>query len=186
MPGHSKKSQGPEPDPSPWLQVSHQVKETNKAKPYDAKRSVWVPCPQTGGYLEGLTTGQTAGKVSVQLDGEVKTFREEQVCQVNPPKFDCTEDMANLTYLGDACILHNSVVRYVNQLIYTYSGMSLLSLSSVLQFQFLLPQVCFVSPSIPTRGFPSTPSGPLRFTLVRGGTSVRLTSSPSPREPTRA
>ena len=124
MPGHVKKCEGPEPDPSPWLTVSHQIKETNKAKPYDAKKSVWVPSPclNTGGYLEGLTTGQTAGKVSVQVNGEVKTFREDQVCQVNPPKFDCTEDMANLTYLGDACILHNSVVRYLNQLIYTYSG----------------------------------------------------------------
>lgn len=61
-------------------------------------------------------------KISDNCSGEVKTFKEDQVCQVNPPKFDCTEDMANLTYLGDACILHNSVVRYVNQLIYTYSG----------------------------------------------------------------
>ena len=31
--------------------------------------------------------------------------------QVNPPKFDCSEDMADLTFLGDACVLWNSVVR---------------------------------------------------------------------------
>ena len=32
--------------------------------------------------------------------------------QVNPPKFDMSEDMADLTFLGDACVLWNSVVRY--------------------------------------------------------------------------
>ena len=122
MPGHQNNFDGPQPDPSPWLVVSHHIKEANKVKPYDPKKSVWVPCLKTGGYLEGLTTEKTAGKVSVLVNGEVKTFKEDLVCQVNPPKFDCTEDMANLTYLGDACILHNSVVRYVNQLIYTYSG----------------------------------------------------------------
>ena len=31
--------------------------------------------------------------------------------------------MADLTFLGDACVLWNSVVRYKNELIYTYSGL---------------------------------------------------------------
>jgi hypothetical protein len=30
-------------DPSPWLCVSDALKEKNKAKPYDPKKSVWVP-----------------------------------------------------------------------------------------------------------------------------------------------
>ena len=38
-------------------------------------------------------------------------------------QFDCSEDMADLTFLGDACVLWNSVVRYKNELIYTYSGL---------------------------------------------------------------
>ena len=29
-------------DPSPWLLVSDELKEKNKAKPYDPKKSVWV------------------------------------------------------------------------------------------------------------------------------------------------
>merc|ERR1711876_172254 len=41
----------------------------------------------------------------------------------NPPKFDCSDDMSGLTYLNDACVLWNSVVRYKNELIYTYSGL---------------------------------------------------------------
>merc|ERR1719350_139930 len=66
----------------------------------------------------------TAGKkLSVNVNGEVKTYKADTVCQVNPPKFDCSEDMADLTFLGDACVLWNSVVRYKNELIYTYSGL---------------------------------------------------------------
>ena len=182
MPGHQDKFHGPEPDPSPWLAVSHHIKETNKAKPYDPKKSVWVPCLKTGGYLEGLTTDKTGSKVSVLVNGEVKTFKEDQVCQVNPPKFDCTEDMANLTYLGDGCILHNSVVRYVNQLIYTYSGN--FQPSGVFLNIFLV-QVSSVLPSIRTRDFPSTPSGPSSCTLASGGTRSLLTSSPYQRRLTR-
>ena len=49
-----RKSSGPDPDPSPWLAVSHHIKEKNKAKPYDPKKSVWVPNKADGGYLEGL------------------------------------------------------------------------------------------------------------------------------------
>ena len=31
--------------------------------------------------------------------------------------------MADLTFLGDACVLWNSVIRYKYELIYTYSGL---------------------------------------------------------------
>ena len=41
----------------------------------------------------------------------------------SPLQFDNSEDMADLTFLGDACVLWNSVVRYQNELIYTYSGL---------------------------------------------------------------
>ena len=54
MPGHIKKTSGPDPDPSPWLAVNDEIKLKNKAKPYDPKKSVWVPDKNSGGYLEGL------------------------------------------------------------------------------------------------------------------------------------
>merc|ERR1712212_776608 len=102
---------------------SHELKEKNKAKPYDPKKSVWVPNKADGGYLEGLMESKDGNKVTVKVGGEMKVYKEDQVCQVNPPKFDCSNDMADLTFLGDACILWNSVIRYVNELIYTYSGL---------------------------------------------------------------
>ena len=56
------------------------------------------------------------------------------VGQVNPPKFDCSEDMAGLTYLNDACVLWNSVVRYKNDLIYTYSGLFCIAINPYKRF----------------------------------------------------
>ena len=134
MPGHVKKVTGPDPDPSPWLAVSDELKAKNKAKPYDPKKSVWVPNKAEGGYLEGMLESTDGAKVSVNVGGEVKVFKEDQVCQINPPKFDCSEDMANLTFLGDACVLWNSVVRYVNELIYTYSGLFCIAINPYKRF----------------------------------------------------
>jgi len=114
--------------------VSDALKEKNKAKPYDPKKSVWVPNKADGGYLEGLLESKDGNKVTVKVGGEMKVFKEEQVCQVNPPKFDCSDDMASLTYLGDACVLWNSVVRYVNELIYTYSGLFCIAINPYKRF----------------------------------------------------
>ena len=69
MPGHVKKSTGPDPDPSPWLIVSDELKVKLKAKPYDAKKSCWVPNKGTGGYDEGLIESTDGDKVSVKLLG---------------------------------------------------------------------------------------------------------------------
>ena len=65
---------------------------------------------------------------------QAKVFKKDQVQQVNPPKFDCSEDMAGLTYLGDACVLWNSVVRYKNLLIYTYSGLFCIAINPYVRF----------------------------------------------------
>merc|ERR1739848_172306 len=73
-------------------------------------------------------------KVSVKVGGDSKVYKKDQVSQVNPPKFDCSEDMADLTYLNDACVLWNSVVRYKNQLIYTYSGLFCIAINPYIRF----------------------------------------------------
>merc|ERR1712117_812414 len=134
MPGHIKKTSGPDPDPSPWLAVSPELKAKSKAKPYDPKKSVWVPNKADGGYLEGMLESKDGAKVTVSVAGEKKVFKEDAVCQVNPGKFDCSEDMADLTYLGDACVLWNSVVRYKNELIYTYSGLFCIAINPYKRF----------------------------------------------------
>merc|ERR1711944_126346 len=42
--------------------------------------------------------------------------------------------MSGLTYLGDACVLWNSVVRYKNELIYTYSGLFCIAINPYKRF----------------------------------------------------
>jgi len=136
MPGHIKKSDGPDPDPSPWLCVSPELKVKLKSKPYDPKKSCWVPNKATHGYDEGLIESTEGDKVTVMIleNNEKKVFKKDQVGQVNPPKFDCSEDMSSLTYLNDACVLWNSVVRYKNELIYTYSGLFCIAINPYKRF----------------------------------------------------
>jgi len=136
MPGHIKKSEGPDPDPDPWLVVSPELKVKLKAKPYDPKKSCWVPEKATGGYLEGLIDSTDGDKVTVTIltTKDKKVFKKDQVGQVNPPKFDCSDDMSGLTYLNDACVLWNSVVRYKNELIYTYSGLFCIAINPYKRF----------------------------------------------------
>merc|ERR1712242_22851 len=136
MPGHIAKTDGPDPDPDPWLVVSDDLKQRLLKKPYDPKKSCWVPDKATGGYWEGLIESTEGDKVSVKLieSKEVKVFKKDQVQQVNPPKFDCSDDISGLTYLGDACVLWNSVVRYKNELIYTYSGLFCIAINPYKRF----------------------------------------------------
>merc|ERR1711997_700174 len=136
MPGHIKKSEGEDPDPDPWLVVSEDLRKKLNSKPYDPKKSCWVPDKATGGYWEGLIESTEGQKVTVKIieKGESKVFAKDQVQQVNPPKFDCSDDMSGLTYLGDACVLWNSVVRYKNELIYTYSGLFCIAINPYKRF----------------------------------------------------
>merc|ERR1712020_252327 len=85
---------------------------------------------------EGVIESTDGDKVSVKIleTKDVKVFKKDQVDQVNPPKFDCSDDMAGFTYLGDACVLWNSVVRYKNELIYTYSGLFCIAINPYKRF----------------------------------------------------
>merc|ERR1711963_832402 len=134
MPGHIKKSSGPDPDPSQWLFVSYELKQKLKAKPYDPKKSCWVPDKATGGFNEGMIENTEGEKVTVSSKGEKKVYKKDQVGQVNPPKFDCCTDMSNLTYLNDASVLWNLRIRYVNELIYTYSGLFCIAVNPYKRF----------------------------------------------------
>ena len=79
MPGHIAKSDGPDPDPDQWLIVSPELKVKLKSKPYDPKKSCWVPVKATGGYEEGLIDSTEGDKVTVQLL-ESKDVSAMEVC----------------------------------------------------------------------------------------------------------
>merc|ERR1712223_307729 len=73
--------------------------------------------------MECLLVDNDGTKAVVMCGHEKKTFKSAEVGQVNPPKFEKCEDMANLTFLNDASVFWNLKVRYVCKLIYTYSGL---------------------------------------------------------------
>ena len=64
------------------------------------------------------------GKVEVKrADDKVKMYKPTDVEQQNPPKYELIEDMANMTNLSEATVIHNLKSRYERFLIYTYSGL---------------------------------------------------------------
>lgn len=125
MPGHVKAggSKEPDPDPTPYLFVSFEMKKEDSMKPYDPKKSVWVFNKEDGGYDEGLIQEVSGDKATVKVGWETKTLKADELQQVNPPKMERYEDVSNLTYLNDASVLWNLKARYVAKLIYTYSGL---------------------------------------------------------------
>ncbi|XP_035775745.1 myosin heavy chain, muscle-like isoform X22 [Anopheles albimanus] len=114
---------GEDPDPTPFLFISLEQKRIDQSKPYDAKKACWVP-DEKEGYLLGEIKATKGDLVTVGLPGgEEKNFKKDLLSQVNPPKFEKVEDMADLTYLNEAAVLHNLRQRYYAKLIYTYSGL---------------------------------------------------------------
>merc|ERR1712109_292594 len=73
--------------------------------------------------MECMLESNEGGKAVVMCGHEKKTFKSAEVGQVNPPKFEKCEDMANLTFLNDASVFWNLKVRFCAKLIYTYSGL---------------------------------------------------------------
>lgn len=58
-------------------------------------------------------------QVLVELsNGQKVTVNKDDIQKMNPPKFSKVEDMAALTFLNEASVLHNLRERYFSSLIY--------------------------------------------------------------------
>ncbi|XP_049585467.1 myosin-10 isoform X2 [Syngnathus scovelli] len=89
-----------------------------------AKRLVWVPSEKHG--FESASIKEERGdEVEVELSDSQRllTLSREELQRMNPPRFSKVEDMADLTCLNEASVLHNLRERYYSGLIYTYSGL---------------------------------------------------------------
>ena len=73
MPGHIKlgKSGEPDPDPTPYLVVSMDMKRQDMLKVYDSKKSMWSPDGQ-GGFKECLLVEDDGTKATVMVGHEVR------------------------------------------------------------------------------------------------------------------
>ncbi|XP_078519312.1 myosin-11 isoform X2 [Lissotriton helveticus] len=91
---------------------------------WSAKKLVWVPSEKMG--FEAASIKEEKGdEVLVELvdNGRKITVGKDDIQKMNPPKFSKVEDMAELTCLNEASVLHNLRERYFSGLIYTYSGL---------------------------------------------------------------
>uniref|UniRef100_A0A8C1MC22 Myosin-9 n=1 Tax=Cyprinus carpio TaxID=7962 RepID=A0A8C1MC22_CYPCA len=88
------------------------------------KKLVWVPSERLG-FEAGSIKEEHGDEVVVELADSGKKVRvnKDDIQKMNPPKFSKVEDMAELTCLNEASVLHNLKERYYSGLIYTYSGL---------------------------------------------------------------
>lgn len=86
---------------------------------WSAKKLVWIPSEKHG--FEAASIKEEKGdEVTVELaeNGKKVTLSKDDIQKMNPPKFSKVEDMAELTCLNEASVLHNLRERYFSGLIY--------------------------------------------------------------------
>ncbi len=103
---------------------------------WTAKKLVWIPSERHG--FEAASIREERGEeVFVELaeNGKKAVVNKDDIQKMNPPKFSKVEDMAELTCLNEASVLHNLKDRYYSGLIYV-SVMIMHLLSSCRLFYF--------------------------------------------------
>jgi Myosin heavy chain len=91
------------------------------------KRLVWVP-HESHGFVAAGIKGERGDEVEVEIveTGKRQLVAKDDLQKMNPPKFDKVEDMAELTCLNEASVLHNLKDRYYSGLIYVSTDASLI------------------------------------------------------------
>jgi len=108
-----------------YLEITQEQKLKDQAVVFDPKTNVWVATPKddADGYCVATIKGANGDLVTIEAKGVTKDIKKEECDQMNPPKYEKCTDMANLTYLNEASVLHNLRSRYIGGFIYTYSGL---------------------------------------------------------------
>ena len=123
---------------------------------WSQKRLVWVP-HETAGFVAASMKRAQGEEVEVELVETSKKIlvSKDDMQKMNPPKYDKQEDMADLTCLNEASVLHNIKERYYSGLIYVSTAWG-----GDIFYDFVLPfrliPVCSAWWSTPTRGCLST------------------------------
>ncbi|XP_061426068.1 myosin-1B-like [Lethenteron reissneri] len=108
---------------APFLRKSEKERLEAQTRPFDMKKNCFVDDPKIE-FVKATIKSSEGGKVTVDTEnGQTVTVREDQVHQMNPPKFDKIEDMVMLTFLNEPSVLFNLKERYAAWMIYTYSGL---------------------------------------------------------------
>ncbi|KAG1781350.1 P-loop containing nucleoside triphosphate hydrolase protein [Suillus placidus] len=97
---------------------------------FNEKKWVWVP-DEKDGYLAGWVHQEDdeTAEIVMSSGGEIRRVPLYALSKMNPPKFDRVEDIADLTFLNEASVVHNLRLRYGSGAIYTYSGLFLVAIN---------------------------------------------------------
>lgn len=97
---------------------------------FSGKRYVWLRDPTTAFVRGWVVENLPEGRILVQCDnGTQQEVDADAIDKVNPAKFDKADDMAELTHLNEPSVIHNLHMRYQADLIYTYSGLFLVTVN---------------------------------------------------------
>lgn len=97
---------------------------------FNEKKWVWVP-DEKDGYLAGWVHQEDdeTAEIIMSSGSEIRQVPLYALSKMNPPKFDRVEDIADLTFLNEASVVHNLRLRYGSGAIYTYSGLFLVAIN---------------------------------------------------------
>ncbi|CRG87628.1 Myosin-11 [Talaromyces islandicus] len=97
---------------------------------FSGKRYVWLKDAEKAFVRGEVVEERGNSELLVRCeDGSQREVNSENVDKVNPAKFDKADDMAELTHLNEASVVHNLHLRYQSDLIYTYSGLFLVTVN---------------------------------------------------------
>ncbi|KAH7890385.1 hypothetical protein F5I97DRAFT_22071 [Phlebopus sp. FC_14] len=87
---------------------------------FNEKKWVWVP-DEREGYLAGWVNQEDEDTAEIVMSsaGEIRRVPLYALSKMNPPKFDRVDDIADLTFLNEASVVHNLRLRYGSGAIYS-------------------------------------------------------------------
>ncbi|TNY19244.1 putative nonmuscle myosin heavy chain b [Rhodotorula diobovata] len=111
---------------------------------WSQRKWVWVP-DEHNGYLAGWVVKDNdedgTSTVALESGDETRTVETDLLTRVNPPNFDGVGDIADLTYLNEASVVHNLRLRFQRGDIYTYSGLFLVAVNPYRTLPIYAPHV---------------------------------------------
>ncbi|PRT54838.1 Myosin type-2 heavy chain 1 [Wickerhamiella sorbophila] len=90
---------------------------------------VWIPDKASTFAMAELIKEEGSVATVKGPSGTLEELPLAQIDKVNPAQFDRANDIAELTFLNEASVLHNLSARYSHDEIYTYSGLFLVAVN---------------------------------------------------------